>query len=86
MATKKRPVTYIRDKNRVEISGEFTDVKQMIWFDLIVSKLVWVSSLLLLFKAPDIVWIPSIWQWVKHKLPFLILFAVAVNYVLLLSG
>lgn len=86
MATKKSPVTYRRDKNRVEISGEFTDVKQMIWFDLIASKLVWARSLLLLLKVPVIIWIPAAWQWVKHKLPFLILFAVVVNYLLLLSG
>lgn len=85
MATKKSPVTYIRDKDRVEISGEFTDVKKMIWFDLFTSKLK-IRYLLLLVKVPVTTWLPAIWQWVKYKLPFLTLLAVAVNYILLLSG
>jgi len=46
---KKGFITYKRDKNKVESSGDTENVKWQIWFDLISSAFRWLISLIILF-------------------------------------
>ena len=88
MPVTKNKITYKRDKNKVEISGEAQDVKAPMWFDLICNKLLWLIPLIvLLFMAPRESFVPALLQWLKNKLPSLIFFAAPVGYAMLsLSG
>ncbi len=84
---KQSPITYKREKNKVEISGEPKDTKWLIWFDLISSKFWIVPLIVLLFTIPKASFLPLVWVWVKKQVPFLTIFMVAVDWwKMLLSG
>lgn len=87
-AQKKGITTYKRDKNKVEISGDPENVKLQIWFDMVTNMLRWLIPLINLFLiVPKAFFIPILLKWIKHVLPFLILFVVVVDYVqIFLSG
>ncbi len=86
--TSQTPITYKREKNKVEISGDPADVKRPMWFDLISSRLLWLVPLAwLLWKLPEVSWLPVVMKWLKHKLYLMILIAVQGSCILLsLSG
>jgi len=89
MAIKKHsPVTYKREKNKVEISGDPSDVKWQIWFDLAGNKLLWVALVIvLLCTVPKASIIPVLWKLLKKLLPFLVFLPVVVGFIMLrLSG
>jgi hypothetical protein len=88
MAKKSRLITYKRDKNKVEISGDLADVKWLVWFDLLSSRLFWiVAAVALSFIALKVSFMAMIWQWITKGISFLILFAaIAGASPLLLSG
>ena len=81
-------VTYKRDKEKVEITGESKEVNWLIGFDLLSSRLIWVVLvIILLCTFPKTGFIPVIWKWLKSRLPFLILLLVVADWFqLLLSG
>lgn len=89
MAIKKETlITYKRDKDKVEISGAPKDVKSLIWFDMISSRLkgtLWGG--VLLFSVPKASILPLLWQWIKRQMPFMMLFVVTAAWLqMLFSG
>jgi len=84
----KKLLSYKRNKGQVEITGEPEDVRRIMWFDLITSKLLWVVPVvIMLFIAPKASFIPMLCQWLKKQMSFLTLFVVAVDCLkMLLSG
>jgi len=86
--TKQTPITYKRDKGKIEISGDPKDVRGHIWFDQVSNWLVSVvPRLLLLLKLPIVSGLSAGWFWLKSKLPFLILFVVPGGWLqIFLSG
>jgi hypothetical protein len=84
----KKSLSYKRNKGQVEITGEPNDVRHLMWFDLITSRLLWIVPIvILLFIAPKASFIPMLWQWVKKQVPFFTLFVVAVDCLrIFLSG
>ena len=65
-AKKKEPLTYKREKNKVEISGDSADVKWLATLDLASSRLIWVAMLVIfLFIAPKASFLPFVWQWTR---------------------
>ncbi len=86
-AKKSGVITYKREKGKVEISGEPGDIKYLVWFDLICSKLQIAGEIILLYIASTASVIPAAWKWIKNKWPLLILFVVLESYSrMLLSG
>lgn len=81
-------ITYKRDKDKVEISGDPKDIKGLIWFDMVSSRLkgtLWRG--LLLFTVPKASVMPLLWQWLKKQIPFMILLVVAAGWLqMLFSG
>lgn len=89
MAIKKSTlITYKREKDKVEITGDSEDTKGLMWFDLISSRLIWiVLVVVLLFVAPKASFVPILWQWIKKQIPFMMLFVVAATWLqMLFSG
>ncbi len=70
MAIKKHGLmTYKREKNKVEISGDPADVKAAMWVDLIATHLWWIVMLIiLLILVPKASIIPPVLQWLKKQL------------------
>ena len=87
-ANQKSPVTYKRDKGKVEITGEAKQVKWQIWFDLISSRLLWVIVIIVLAcTLPKTAWVPALWQWLKKYLLLLTPLLVAADFLMMrLSG
>lgn len=85
---KQTPMVYKRDKFKVEISGDPKDTKWPVWFDLLSSRLLWVTMIIiLLIITPKVSLVPVLWEWLKKQLLFLTLFVVAAPWLLmLLSG
>ena len=80
--TKQTPITYKRDKDGMEITGNPKDVRGHIWFDQLSTWLVRLLPRLLLFcKLPMVSWLSAGWLWVKSKLPFFILFVELVGWL-----
>jgi|GEM_PF-7046734 len=82
---KKGFITYKRDKNKVEISGDTENVKWPIWFDLISSVLKWLIPLILLFVMVPVIVpkeniIPIPLKCFKHLTLFLTLFVVVMGW------
>ncbi len=89
MAIKKSTlITYKRDKDKIEITGDPKDIKWPIWFDLVSSRVLWVLFVVaLLFTVPKASIIPVLWQWVKKLIPFMIPFMVGADWLqMLFSG
>lgn len=89
MAIKKSTlITYKRDKDKIEITGDPKDIKWPMWFDLVSSRVLWVLFVVaLLFTVPKASIIPVLWQWVKKLLPFTIPFMVRADWLqMLFSG
>jgi hypothetical protein len=88
MAVQKKNITYKRERNKVEISGEPNDVKWAMWFDLLSNRLVWLLLLLILLCTVSKTHIvPMLWQLLKSSLPFMILLVVATGWLqIFLSG
>lgn len=83
---KRTPLHYSRNKGRVEIDGDPKEVKPMIWFDLLTSRLIWIAiTIILLVVLPKSSFIPLLIKWIKNKW-FLIILAVQVEFLLRLSG
>lgn len=84
----RKALTYKREKDKVEITGEPEDTKGLMWFDLISSRLIWiVLVVVLLFIAPKASFVPILWQWVKKQIPFMMLFVVPAAWLqMLFSG
>jgi hypothetical protein len=87
-AQKKGITTYKRDKSKVEISGDPENVKWPMWFDMISNTLRWLFlAIMLLIIVPRATFLPILVKWIKHLLPFLILFMAVVDYgQIFLSG
>jgi hypothetical protein len=84
---KQSPLTYKREKDKVEISGNVKDTKGLMWFDMISCKFWIVLVIILLFTIPKASLLPLLWIWVKKQAPFLILLVVAASWLqMLLSG
>ena len=84
---KQRLVTYKREKEKVEISGDVTDTKALMWFDMISSRLWIILVIVLLFTIPKASFLPLLWEWLKKQAPFLILLLVVAPWLqMLLSG
>lgn len=84
---KQSPVTYKREKDKVEITGNPKDTKGLIWFDMICSKLWIILVIVLLLTIPKASFLPLLWVWVKKKVPFMTLFVVVAAWLqMLLSG
>ncbi len=80
LRSKLAPMTYKRDKDKVEITGDAKDIKPLVWFDIITSKLPLVATFIgLLVTIPKAIFIPTVYQWLKKKIPFLISFGVVVD-------
>lgn len=82
--TKPSLVTYKREKDKVEISGEAKDTKGLIWADMIGSKLWILLVIVLLFTMPKASFVPAVWRLLKNKLWFTNIFVAAAG--LLFSG
>lgn len=82
--TKPSLVTYKREKDKVEISGEAKDTKGLMWADMISSKLWVLLIIVLLLTVPKASFILAVWQLLKNKLFLSIPFVVAAD--LLFSG
>ncbi|HWK02978.1 MAG TPA: hypothetical protein VNS58_05080 [Puia sp.] len=74
----KKSISYKRDKNKVEINGDPDDIKGVMWFDLISSRLWGVLPIVLLFVLPKGSVMLMLWQWVKKSMFLFILFAVMI--------
>ncbi len=83
-ASKETLVTYKREKDKVEISGDGKDVKVLIWTDMITSKLWIILVIILQFTMPKASFLPVVWQWLKNQKLFMTPFVAAAG--LLLSG
>jgi cytoskeletal protein RodZ len=88
-------VTYKDAKSKVEITGETKNVNELIKQEQQQKKerqrfnmfIMLVFVVFLLFKAPQTSWLPFALQWLKSKLPFLIVLLVQVDFLqVLLSG
>lgn len=77
-------ITYKRDKDKVEISGEPKDTKGLMWVDMITSKLWIVLVIVLILTIPKASFLPLVWVWMKKQVPFMTLCVGAAG--LLLSG
>jgi hypothetical protein len=75
-------VTYKREKNKVEITGDPKDIKGLIWFDQICSKLWIVITIVLMLTVPQASFIPLLFVLIKRHVSFLILLAVVDTYSL----
>lgn len=84
----KTPLHYSRDKNKVDVNGDPSDVKWVMWFHFLTTTLPWlIICIVLLFTVPKASFIPLLWKWFTGKiLTLLILFTALVDSSLLLSG
>lgn len=57
---------YKRTKDSIEIKGNPSDVKKLIWFDLITSKLLKAVPFITLLKIPLPHWMSLLWNKVKN--------------------
>ena len=65
---KSRLITYKRDKNKVEIEGESTQVKWLIWIDLTSYWLCRIIPLLYLLRVtPKLAIALAIFKWLKTR-------------------
>lgn len=83
---KRTPIKYKR--NKLEISGDPSDVKIPIWTDLILSHLLWiVPMIILLCIVPKASLIPAVFHWFRKYISLLTFFVVVEEWVqLLFSG
>ncbi len=82
--SKQSLVTYKREKDKVEISGDAKDTKGLMWADMISSKLWILLVIVLLFTIPKASFIPAVIQWLKNQKFFMTLFVAVAG--LLFSG
>lgn len=85
---KKQPLTYKREKNKIEITGAPEDIKGPMWADLILSHLLWIGTvIILLFIIPKVAFIPAVIQWFRKYVLLFIHIVALMNYLhLFLSG
>ncbi len=78
----RKALTYKREKDKVEITGEPEDTKGLMWFDLVSSRMIRiVLVVVLLYIAPKASFVPILWQWVKKQIPFMILLIVSAAWL-----
>lgn len=64
MKANRTPISYKREKDKIEITGDPDDVKSLIWYHMITSTLLWPLRAIFFLKAPFIVFI---YNWIKSK-------------------
>lgn len=72
-------VTYKREKDKVEISGEAKDTRGLMWADMISSRLWVLLVIVLLFTMPKASFVPALWQWLQNKSLFSTLFVAVAG-------
>jgi hypothetical protein len=89
MATNKQtPIKYKREKDKMEITGDPSDIKWPMWFDLVSSRLFKaIVAIIILITVSRASLSPAMLEWLK-KLLSLLMFFVAVGglNMFLLSG
>ena len=78
---KKTPIKYKR--NKVEITGDPSDVKTLILIDSILAYMWIFIVIVLLFVSPKASFLSALFQWLKKYIPLLILFVALADYWLL---
>jgi hypothetical protein len=67
-SSNQKSISYKRNKREVEITGHPNDVKWLMWFDLISSRLLWIMLILvLLLTLPKASILPVIIKWVERN-------------------
>jgi len=77
-------ITYKREKNKVEITGNPKDTKGLMWFDIISFNFLIFLVIILAFIVSKNNFLQLIWEWMKKQIPFMILFVAVAD--LFLSG
>ena len=71
MTPKTTPINYKREKNKIEINGDPRDVRWIIVFDLVTSRILGLAiTIVLLVTIPKTTLIPVFLQWLKGMIGF----------------
>jgi hypothetical protein len=78
---------YLRQKDKVELEGDPSDVKWPMWVDLLLSRLpLLIVTIVLACTVPKASFIPLVFKWLLRKLSLLTLLSVIHPIKILLSG